>query len=188
MMEAASAGDNRDCDQLDGRERRRVLGLSTLLGGVVVFAAFCSIGVVYQRSVDAVHAIFSAHLLRLAQAAASQVDVELHQQIQSPEQQDAPEFRDVVRPLRKMLQGTEGVKYIYTAVCRNSQIFFVVDSAMPGDHDGDGREEHAKILEHYETSEPALLRCFREHKPVASPATYRAEWVRFVTVYAPFFD
>jgi PAS domain S-box-containing protein len=84
------------------------------------------------------------------------------------------------------------VKYVYTAVRDGRSVRFVLDSAVPGDHDGDGREDRSGVWEEYTDCEPTILQALgdgaRPGIAAASPEPYTDAWGSFMTGYAPFFD
>lgn len=183
-----SDAEQRSKEMTAKRPGHRPVFMAMMVSGIVISAAFTSIAVVYGRGVDAFRQQFRENLLRLTQSAASQVDVSAHQRIVSPSQQDSPEFAYVIAPLRRMLQSVDGVKYIYTAVLRSGRVYFIADSAGAGDHDGDGRDDQAKIMEYYAEAEPALVRCLKDGVAGTSDQPYVDPWGTFMSGYVPLHD
>lgn len=128
---------------------------------------------------------------RLASAVTATIDPELHDQLRDPSMIDGPLYQKALANLKRARRATTGVKYMYTAVADGDTVRFVLDAADPGDHDGDGREDRAKVWEEYVDPEPiiwdALGRNGQPGHPTASEAPYSDEWGLFVTGYAPFF-
>jgi len=149
--------------------------------------ALLSVAIVYEKASRGFSAEFSADVIRLAQAAASQVDGDLHAKITTPEQQNGEAYQRAVAPLRRMLQATGGVKYIYTAIEREGRVYFILDSADAGDSDGDGRDDQAKVMEEYQDADPQMLECFATGRSGATQEPYwcgcrsrgifRATWI-----------
>lgn len=156
-----------------------------IVGSLLFLTAGLSIWIAWSAGYQAFKNEFRTNLCALAQVAAAEVDVELHQKIVSPEQQSSPEFAEVVTPLRRMLHSVDTLRYIYTAIELDGQVHFIVDAAEPGDHDGDGRDDQAKIMEVYDDADETMLKCFAEHKTDATMEPYSDEWGTFVTGYAP---
>ncbi|MCA9107875.1 MAG: response regulator [Planctomycetales bacterium] len=160
----------------------------TAVGGMLFVTAALCIWIAWSAGYYAFKGEFRENLVSLAQVAASEVDAELHKQITSPEQQESPEFHKVAYPLKRMLTSVDSLRYIYTAIERDGQVYFVVDSCEPGDHDGDGRDDQAKIMELYEDADEVMVGCFSTQSAAATPNPYTDEWGSFVTGYAPFHD
>jgi signal transduction histidine kinase/CheY-like chemotaxis protein len=121
----------------------------------------------------------------LAAIAASQVDVPGHERLTAPEQQGSAEFEAVAAPLRRILRAAPGVKYVYTFRASGGEVRFVVDTAEPGDHDGDGRDDQAKINEVYEDPDEAMLATVRTGEPFVNSEPHADEWGTFISGYHP---
>lgn len=152
---------------------------------VLMCFALSTIYLVYETSLRAYRQEVDENLIRLAYAAASSLDVQLHESIREPSQQNSPEYQQAVSPLKKMLAQTPGITYIYTGILRDNKVYFVLDAAEPGDADGDGRDDQAKIMEEYEDFEPIMADVFLTSTPACSPEPYEDEWGVFITGYAP---
>ena len=130
---------------------------------------------------------FRAGLAAIAASAASQIDPARHVIIRDPSQQDSPEFRTIADPLRKILDSNPRLKYLYTAVLdpTSNEVRFVIDTATPGDADGDGRDDQAKVWELYEDAEPAMLEALATGVPTISAEPYTDEWGTFLSAFCP---
>jgi signal transduction histidine kinase/AmiR/NasT family two-component response regulator len=157
-------------------------------GLAVLLTAAASILVFDWRAADAYKAEFRDNLLRLAQAVASQIDGDLHRRITSPAQQQSPEYEAAIRPIRHMLRQIDGVKYIYTTIRRDGEIVFVLDAAEPGDHDGDGRDDQAKIFEVYGDVDDAMRESFATGRAAVMQSPFHDQWGDFISGYAWFHD
>jgi signal transduction histidine kinase/CheY-like chemotaxis protein len=168
----------------------RVEGLCT---GLAVFgASIIAIVGLWSEAVAEHRRGLRENLIRVAEAAASVVDTELHDHIRSPEQLDSPEYLRAIAPLRDMMGRITGVKYIYTFTEDEEGIRFVLDAATPGDHDDDGVEDRADVWELYEDSDPAmkLVLGAAGELPiaVASDRPYTDKWGTFMSGFAPLLD
>ncbi|MCB9855366.1 MAG: response regulator [Phycisphaerales bacterium] len=146
------------------------------------------IWIVYSEASHAHNAAAHAELQRLAQAAAANLNGDLHDMIRSPTQQESNEFQEAVEPLRRMLDACDGITYIYTAILQNDRVYFVVDSASPGDADGDGRDDQAKVMEEYLDFDPAIAVSLREGICTTSSEPYTDDWGTFLSGFAPFYN
>src|SRR5690606_12281575 len=95
---------------------------------VILVAALTSIAVVYGEALRGFRKELDEHLGRVAATSAALVDGDLHRRIQRPDQQDSPEYQEAVGPLRKVLNASDGIQYIYTVVLRDGAVFFVLDA------------------------------------------------------------
>ena len=65
----------------------------------------------------------------LARTAAALVDADLHNQIRSQEQMDADIYQSAVKPLIKLHQSFDFIKYLYTMIDKDGQPFYILDTA-----------------------------------------------------------
>ena len=152
---------------------------------LLVAVAMLSIFTVHRLALSVYKAEMRANIARLAAVAAALVNPDEHGALQRPDQQGGPEFERVAGPLRKVLKATPDVKYIYTFTAEGDAIRFVVDTAEPGDHDGDGRDDQAKIGEPYDDPDEAMLVTVRTHEPHVNQEPHADEWGVFVSGYHP---
>ncbi|MBK7876426.1 MAG: response regulator [Planctomycetes bacterium] len=162
--------------------------LGALVGGFLLATSIACIEIVARESVATYQEQYRSDLERIAEAAASCLDPEQHDAVRSPEQQNGAEYMRAVAPLRAMLGRTHGVRYLYTAIETEGGVAFVLDASDPGDHDGDGREDQAKILEPYPDADPGLLDCSAAAAATSTRVPYQDEWGRFMSAWAPILD
>lgn len=173
----------------DGRSLAEGLAACFLVFAVAVLAVWG----VWSTADTALRAKVYDYLQSLAQAAALEVDVKLHRQLRRPEQLDSPEYRQLQTELRRLRDAVEHVQYVYTMILDDEgRVRFVVDSAEPGDHDGDGREDRALLGEIYVDRPDAVLQAFGVHdgqpRSVVLLEPYTDQWGSFVAAYAPVWD
>jgi PAS domain S-box-containing protein len=166
----------------------RPLRDALLLVAALLLVVVAGTGFVFHRAVATQQTEVHADLLRLAHAAASLVDGDLHRTLNSPEQYDTEPYNRILVPLRKFLQATPGVKYLYTALLRDDQVYFGVDSALPSDGDGDGVIDQSGLLELYETPDSYMLTALRESRALTTPEPYTDKWGTFISGFVPFYD
>lgn len=130
-------------------------------------------------------------LVRIACAASTVVEVELHQSLTDPAMIDGPAYQQAVEPLKRMVKAIPEVRFIYTAVRSGDQVHFILDASEPGDHDGDGVEDRAQLGEVYENPEPAIFDALGSNtipgRAICTGRNYTDKWGSFVTGYAPFY-
>ncbi|MBX3322659.1 MAG: PAS domain S-box protein [Phycisphaeraceae bacterium] len=152
---------------------------------VLVGATIC-IRMVSLVSRDAYVAQVKESLISLAEAAASMVDVEVHDRlVGDASKQGSCEYEHVVSPLRQILGRTKDIFFIYSAVQREGHVYFVVDASKPGDRDGDGIDDQAQLMELYEDPNPAIVEALMSGVALSSDEVYTDKWGTFLTGYAP---
>jgi diguanylate cyclase (GGDEF)-like protein/PAS domain S-box-containing protein len=160
-----------------------------LLVAVVLFGTAClSVLLLYHQAYRAHTAQVRDGLIRTAQAAAALVDGDLHRVLVSPEWEDTDEYRRAVEPLRRVVEAVDSLRFVYTVVLREGQVYFVLDATSPGDADGDGVEDHSGVMELYSAPDPAMLLALREGRAVATDRLYQDQWGQLMSAYAPFYD
>ncbi len=126
------------------------------------------------------------HLGRTAEMAAALIDGDAHRAFTRPEQDGSPAYRAAVRPLEALLRSNPEIRFAYTGVMRGDSTFFVLDGSPPGDHDHDGLEDHATVMESDKPA-PGEPLVWRTQRTVVeqSPSRSTAGWG--IRAYAPFF-
>jgi len=141
---------------------------------------------------NTIHSDYRRYLTGLAQSAALLVDPELHRSLNNPSQHEGPVYQQAVEPLRRLRATLPDARYIYTAVKDGERVRFVLDAALPGDHDGDGIEDQARLWEIYPESDPAMQLAFGDGEDVgrasATDRPYGDKWGLFMTGWAPLVD
>ncbi len=140
--------------------------------------------VVYCQAAAAHRADVHGNLLRLAHAAATLVDPDLHRTLTTPQQMDSPAYRSIQGALSKFLRCTPGVTYAYTVVLKDGQVCFGVDGLDPLDA-ADGESDQANLLEPYVDADPYMLAALHSGRALTTPEPFSDKWGTFITGYAP---
>jgi PAS domain S-box-containing protein len=175
------------CDRPRQHAARPLRDALVLFAALVLVAAL-SAGLLFRRAVATYRAEVHANLLQLAYAAASGVDGDLHRTLVAPDQYGTDPYQRILEPLRRFLQATPGVKYLYTAVLKEDRIHFVVDSALPVDGDGDGVIDQSGLMEVYDDADPCVWIALRENRALTTPEPYTDKWGTFISGFAPLHD
>jgi signal transduction histidine kinase/ActR/RegA family two-component response regulator len=126
-------------------------------------------------------------LLQLARVAATQVDGNAHRTMQSNAQAGSPEHLQLLAPLVAFHKATTDIIYVYTAVLRGDQIYFVlgtdylyrtVEDDLPPD----------PIMTPYNTADPALRHALQNHEAAVNEHPVKEKLRSYMSAYAPFFD
>ncbi|MFN8728571.1 MAG: ATP-binding protein [Planctomyces sp.] len=125
----------------------------------------------------------------LARAAASLVDVEAHGLILGQGETFTPAYESAVAPLRQIRASVPGLRYVYTCVLVDGEVRFVLDAAVPGDHDGDGIDDHSPVGQVYTEASSVLRQAMTgaERGAVAEAALNSDRRGTFLSAYAPIF-
>ena len=174
------------------RDRRRAMLEALAVGLAVSVAVGAAIVGMWRSTTNTVGENYREYLQQLALAAAQQVDPQLHAMIRRPEQTDSPEYRRAVEPLRRMREAIPSIRYLYTLVWDGPTPRFVLDSANPGDGDGDGVEDRSAVWDVSVSEQSAKLEALgwrgQPGRPTATEQPYTDPWGTFMSGYAPIYD
>lgn len=154
---------------------------------VVAGAAALASITLYACAARALREELQANLRATASAAARLVDVPLHATVTSPSQESSAEYELLVAPLRKVLEGSGQMKFIYTCVLRGNDVLFVLDPTPAGDFDGDGVDDKSHVMESYPEASEELRMALRAGVATNDREPYADRWGTFISGYAPFF-
>ena len=129
-----------------------------------------------------------SQLCSLAEAAAAQIDPQVHSSFQCMEQEETPEYETAVGVLRRIQEHIPDIYFIYTARLVDDRVYFVLDATPHGDADGDGVEDHSSIMDEYPEAEAQMLVALQGCRPAASTTPYTDRWGTFVSGFAPILD
>ncbi len=159
-----------------------IVGTSALVCGIVALATLAVLA--HRTLANEVR----DGLLRIAAAAASQVDGDLHASLQRPDQWYGPEYQAALAPLERLHSRTQDLAYLYTLTLIGGLPHFVLDTAPPGELDEQGIDQHSYLLEPYPDADEYIYLAFAEGRPQVTSRPYEDRWGTFMSAYAPFFD
>ncbi len=151
-------------------------------------ASLLSVASVHFAAMEAIMGEVRADLVRTAQAAAALVDAEQHKGLIERGREDCLEYEHAVAPLRRVLDSSGDVRYLYTVAMVGERVLFVLDATPEGDADEDGVEDHSFILEEYREADPAMRKALRQGEPVAMCEPRADRWGTLLSGYAPILD
>jgi signal transduction histidine kinase/ActR/RegA family two-component response regulator len=137
---------------------------------------------------SAAEAALRSHLEQVAELLASMVDPALHRQLDDPSDTDSALYEEAIRRLRNAHQSTRDLVFVYTLVDDGGTARFVLDTAEPGDRDGDGVEDRSGVWDAYEDMNPVAARVLAEGVTKATEQPYSDAWGTFMSAYAPLLD
>jgi signal transduction histidine kinase/CheY-like chemotaxis protein len=162
------------------------VGLSAAF--LIVAGALTAVEGVLGLARSAAEAALRSHLEQVAELLASMVDPALHRQLDDPSETDSPLYEEAIRRLRNAHQSTRDLVFVYTLVDDGGTARFVLDTAEPGDRDGDGVEDRSGVWEAYEDMDPVAERVLDEGVTQATEHPYSDAWGTFMSAYAPLLD
>ena len=174
------------------RARRRALWESVSISLASLAVVSAGIAGLWFESRQSLTEDYRHHLIGLAQTAATLIDPVLHASIRRPEQQNGPEYRRAVAPLRRMRAALPEVHYIYTAVLDGNDVRFVLDAADPASSSNGTVSDQAQIWELYADAGPAMRAVLgspgKAGVAVATDRLYVDQWGSFMSGLAPLLD
>jgi diguanylate cyclase (GGDEF)-like protein len=171
---------------------RRWAGIEALAVGAViatiVTTAVAGMGSFAKHSLET---NYQAQLTALAEAAALQVDPNLHRQIRQGGERQL-EYLWAVEPLRRMQKGVPGIRYIHTLAVDGDRIRVVLDAAEGYQDDADNAVDESQFADLNVGHQAAKLAAlgWNGAKPRAGSTVtpYRDSRGAFMTGYAPIMD
>lgn len=164
--------------------RRLPVVVGAIAGVVVLVVTLISIQVLYRRAEAAFKDEVRDNLIRTAYAAASLVDGDTHLNFKQGEE-NTVSYQHAIEPLRRLLDASPNIRYIYTCILKDDQVYFVLDPTPPGDEDGDGVDDKSYILQSYDEAAEDIRNALKQQAPVASAETTSDRWGTFLSGYAP---
>jgi serine phosphatase RsbU (regulator of sigma subunit) len=162
--------------------------LQGTLVALLVAASFGAITVaIYLSAQSALINEIHSGLLRTAAIALRSVDVDAHQQLQSPSDHGTPAYDALAGPLRDIVLADPLVAFVGTAIERDGRVYFVLDGT-PKPAPGEPWPDTAvQVLDEYEDPPADLLVALREGRAMVSKP-YTDEWGSFISAFQPLRD
>ena len=150
-----------------------------LIAVITGIAVYMSAGAALKKEVQ-------AGLLNTAKSAAGLLDMDLHKQLNAPEQKGGELYEQARAPLFKLLEANHNIAFIYTVVRgEDKKIHFILDSAIPKP----GKEDETSgVMEEYTDASEIMLQAFDERRSMVEDQPYSDEWGTFLSAYAPIKD
>ncbi|QKX06933.1 hypothetical protein HN014_19080 [Aquimarina sp. TRL1] len=155
---------------------------------IVVVLIFFSTYLTYLKSIEALEAEIKIGLKSNVEAAATTIDGDKHQLFNKHTDRSDSLFIAHNDPLEKIRAASKDIRYIYTTVLRDDEVYFVLNPSPQDDNDNDGVPDQAPaLMDPYTDPAPELLTALKEQTTTVSNA-YQDEWGIFISGYAPFYD
>ena len=161
---------------------------SIYIGLLVFLAVLASSYILYSEARIALEDDVEEYLSGMAKAAAKQIDGDLHMTFTSRAQESSPQYLSQITELKNIQTASHNIRYIYTCILKNDQVYFILDPTPPDIKAETGVESKSHIMDVYKESDRALMQALREHKVTFNKQPYVDRWGSFVSGYAPFYN
>lgn len=155
------------------------------IAAIIVLVVSAATGFAIYRSADrALKQEVQQNLLNLAQSAAGFVDGDAHRDLTDPSQKNSPLYERLRAPFFTLLHANPNVAFIYTAILKDGDIYFVLDSNLKesGDADTSG------VMEKYDDATEVMHQALAIQQAMVEQESYTDEWGTFLSGYAPIYD
>jgi len=160
--------------------------LAGALAACVILAITCLCGTaLYFRSLQALQAEVRANLIRTATVAATMVDGDIHQTFCSPRQETTAVYLKAIEPLARVQNASGDIKFVYTCVLKQGQVYFVLDPTPAGTRDANGVDQKSHIMQPYPDADREMKLALRTGMPQADREPMGDQWGLFMSGYAP---
>lgn len=144
---------------------------------------------IYARSVEAVKEEIRDGLLRNVSAAAAIMDGDTHKKFTSKSFINEPSYIFFLKRMEALRKASSDVRYLYTNIIKNGEIYFVANGSPQNDNDNDGKPDPApQLMDPYPDAGKALKDALLLKKPTVDREPYTDIWGTFYSAYAPFKD
>ncbi|SKA93166.1 Signal transduction histidine kinase [Prosthecobacter debontii] len=172
------------------------LGWHPAVVGVLVFLLFAVpalavIWNVHERAELVLEESIKSNLISAAKSIAEVVDGDTHGQFQRQDQEASAPYHQAIMHMERMKDAlnTQGmIRFVYTCVQKDDQIYLVLDPTPPGDADHDGQDDKAHIMESYDEASATLRDVLVSGVAAVDTTPYTDRWGTFLSGYAPIFD
>ncbi len=156
---------------------------------VTLVALLSSIYFIYVQAKDAVEEEIKEGLVRNVSAAATTIDGDRHRTFTGDTDPDDPAYVEFLGKLEAIRQASAYVRYLYTCISLDGNVYFIANPSPQEDGDGDGQPDAApQLMDPYEGPGSALLEALATNQPTVDEEPYTDQWGTFYSAYAPFYD
>lgn len=148
---------------------------------------------IYKKISNEARESLRRELMTIASIGSKLIDVEKHEMIRSPEDEDTPLYEEARAGIKELIKSNPLIDDIYTVKMSKKKniVYFVLDAWDTQDKDGNGiiepDEERAHVGEEYDISEmPEFQRGFNEVSADYAPICDK--WGCWLSGYAPLLD
>jgi hypothetical protein len=144
---------------------------------------------IYVRSVEAVKEEIRDGLLRNVSVAATTIDGDKHRLFTAKTSPNDPVYLAFIRNMEEIRQAAKDVRYLYTNIVQDGDIYFIANGSPQNDNDNDGQPDVApQLMDPYPDAGNALKEALTTESPRVDREPYTDIWGTFYSAYAPFKD
>ncbi|MEM9300988.1 MAG: SpoIIE family protein phosphatase [Pseudomonadota bacterium] len=165
------------------RARRRPVWLTA--GAMFLFilaSVWTLIWFLFDSSRQALSDEIRDGLVRVTALISRDVDVAQHATLRDPAQEDGTVYATALAPLVRAQRMDDRIRFAYTAIRQDDQIFFILDTTPNDDEDA------VALMELYNDPNPEIVEAFDSGEMVVSSEPYTDEWGTFLSAYTPLID
>jgi signal transduction histidine kinase len=156
--------------------------------GIIVFVAVAvALCAFYWFARSSLISAARLEVEQLAAVAAVQVDADRHPLLSSPSQAGSTLHRDLLAPLVKFHRATKDVMYVYTAILRDDNIFFVLGTDYEYRVESDDLPPDP-IMHRYSGNDRDLRDALQQQRATSSAKPVQERYRNYLSAYAPIID
>jgi len=159
----------------------------TLAGCVVMVISSLGLFYLWHAAREAQLGAVRTELVQLARVAATLVDGDRHQVLESQAQAGGSDHLALLAPLVRFHKATSGIIYVYTAILDKNRIYYVLGTDYLYRVDGDSITPDP-IMTPHDTLDPTLRRALERHEVAVNDEPVKEAIRSYMSAYAPFYD
>lgn len=159
-------------------------------GGIFVIGMILVAIFYYSLNKQAEQGMHTA-LRRSSTACAYAIETDVHAQLVDPAQEGSTEYLRACEKLQKAkdeMEGPEKFRFVYSTILKNDEVFFILDPTPAGDHDGDGVDDKAHLMQSYPDASEELRSTLRNGVVTVNARPHKDQWGTFRSSHAPVID
>ncbi|CCN46025.1 hypothetical protein MADA3029_450023 [Vibrio nigripulchritudo MADA3029] len=166
--------------------------LQTIIEAVICSSIFILLlGVttylLYSKSLNALEEQIKIGLVSTVKASASTLDGAAHLTFDEETMASDESYALMAKQMEMIRRSATDVRYIYTSILEDGEVYFMVNPSPQNDADGDGLPDPPPALMTLYDDAPTELKKSLENQSIEI-STYRDQWGSFISAYAPFYS
>ena len=158
------------------------------VGIVILVVTQATIYFVYAHAMNAQKEEIREGLLRVAKTIGVFIDGDLHKTITTREQMNSQDYLDAIEPMRLASESDDSIAYVYTAIMRESKVYFILDPTPSNLENDDGIDEKSYVMQEYKEASASMVRALKEQISVVEDSITIDRWGAFLSGYVPIYD
>ncbi|MBD1557264.1 hypothetical protein HC752_09945 [Vibrio sp. S9_S30] len=160
---------------------------AVLCSSIFILLLWVTTYLLYSKSLNALEDQIKIGLISTVRASASTLDGARHLTFDDNTKASDSSYQIMAMQMEKIRRAATDVRYIYTSVLKENNVYFMVNPSPQNDADGDGLPDPPPaLMTLYDDAPIELKRSLERHSVEIS--TYRDQWGSFISAYAPFYS